>query len=435
MKNILKTIIADFHETRLKAGLKRSLELPVDSGSIISVTGVRRCGKTYLLHETIKRIVSGGVPKKNILYINFEDERLDLGKQDLDLILQAYQELYPKNDPGKCYFFFDEIQNIEGWQKFIRRIFDTISRNIYITGSNSKLLSTEIATELRGRTLNYILYPLDFEEYLRFTGSETEYVSTRQKISILDSFRSFMMFGGFPELVNLDETLKIKKLQDYFNTIIYRDLIERYNISNPSVLKFFLKKILSQVTKPVSINKIYNDLRSMGYKISNNVLYEYADYIQTSFTCVLINRFEYSEIRQAKSEKKAYAIDNGILTAIDYSFTGNYGRLLENLIALEILKSGNELMYFRDKQECDFIYREKKGMFPVQVSYTLNDPDTKEREMKGLLCACKELRVEKGTIVTFEEEGKYITDNISIAVIPAYKFILEYLRPAKAYVD
>lgn len=428
MKNILKTIIADFHETRLKTGLRRNLELPVDSGSIISVTGVRRCGKTYLLYETIKRIISKGVPKKNILYINFEDERLDLGKQDLDLILQAYQELYPKNDPGECYFFFDEIQNIEGWQKFIRRIFDTISRKIYITGSNSKLLSTEIATELRGRTLNYILYPLCFEEYLRFTGSETEYASTRQKISILDSSRSFMMFGGFPEIVDLDETLKIKKLQDYFNTIIYRDLIERYNISNPSVLKFFLKKILSQVTKPLSINKIYNDLRSMGYKISNNVLYDYADYIQASFTSILVNRFEYSEIKQAKCEKKAYAIDNGILTATDYSFSENYGKLLENLIALEILKSGKELMYYRDKQECDFIFREKKSIFPVQVSYTLNDQDTKEREIKGLLCACKKIRVKKGTIVTFEEEEKLTADNISIAVIPAYRFVLEVLR-------
>jgi uncharacterized protein len=427
MKNVLKTIIADFQTTRLRSSLKRNIELPVDSGTIISVIGVRRSGKTFLLYETIKRIVENDVPKKNILYINFEDERLMLEQDQLDLILQAYQELYPKLDLAKCYFFFDEIQNIRGWEKFIRRVFDTVSKNVYITGSNSKLLSTEIATELRGRTISYTLYPLSFKEYLRFNKAEAEYFGTSQKIAVQNHFKTFMIFGGFPELIDLDETLKTKKLQDYFNTIIYRDLIERYNISNPSILKFFLKKILSQVTKPVSINKIYNDLKSLGYKISNNLLYEYADYIQASFTSVFINKFEYSEIKQAKSEKKAYAIDNGILSAVDYSFSENHGKLLENLTALEILKSGRELMYFKDNLECDFIIWDKKTFSPVQVSYSIQDSDTDEREVKGLLRACEYLKVKKGTIVTFEEEDNFKSGNFRIEVLPAYKYFLEVL--------
>lgn len=428
MKNILKTVIADFHATRLRSSLRRNIELPVDSGIIISVIGVRRSGKTFLLYETIKRIIGNGIPKRNIIYINFEDERLTLGKDQLDLILQAYQELYPKQDLAECYFFFDEVQNIEGWEKFIRRVFDTVSKNVFISGSNSRLLSTEIATELRGRTISYTLYPLGFEEYLRFKKAESEYFGTIQKIKMLDHFKSFMIHGGFPELVDLDEILKIRKLQDYFNTIIYRDLIDRYNISNPAVLKFFLKRILSQVTKPVSINKIYNDLRSLGYKISNNVLYEYSDFIQASFASVLINKFEYSEIKQAKSEKKAYAIDNGILSAIDYSFSENNGKLLENLIALELLKSGKELMYFRDNQECDFIIKVKKTYSAVQVCYSIQDSDTHEREVKGLIRACEYLKLKKGIIVTFEEEDSFVTDNITIAVLPAYKYILEELN-------
>ena len=428
MKNILKTIIADFHTTRLRSSLKRNIELPVDAGIIISVIGVRRSGKTFLLYETIKRLISNGIPKKKIIYINFEDERLTLGKDQLDLILQAYQELYPKQGLAECFFFFDEVQNIEGWEKFVRRVFDTTSKNIFITGSNSRLLSTEIATELRGRTISYTLYPLSFEEYLRFKKAESEYYGTIQKIALMDYFRTFMIYGGFPELIDLEESLKIKKLQDYFNTIIYRDLIERYNISNPAVLKFFLKKILSQVTKPVSINKIYNDLRSLGYKISNNVLYEYADFIQSSFTSVLINKFEYSEIKQAKSEKKAYAIDNGILSAIDYSFSENHGKLLENLIALELLKSGKEIMYFRDNVECDFIIKDKKSFSPVQVSFSIQDSDTDEREVKGLIRACEYLKLKKGTIITFEEEDNFKIDNITIEVLPAYKYILEELK-------
>ena len=428
MKNILKTIIADFHQTRLRSSLRRNIELPVGSGIIVTVIGVRRSGKTFLLYETIKRIIGKGVSKKQVLYINFEDERLILETDQLDLILQAYQELYPGLVLGECYFFFDEIQNINGWEKFVRRIYDTVSKNIYITGSNSRLLRTEIATELRGRTINYTLYPLNFEEYLRFNRAETSFDSTNQKIAILNHFNEFLVFGGFPELIDLNENLKIKKLQDYFNTIIYKDLIDRYNISAPAILKFFIKKILSQVTKPVSINKIYNDLRSLGYKISNNTLYEFSDFIQISFTAVLINKFEYSEIKQARSEKKAYSIDNGILSAVDYSFSENQGKLLENLTALEILKAGKELMYFKNIMECDFIIRDRKSYFPVQVSYSLQDSDTKEREIKGLLKACEYLKVKKGTIVTFEEEDNFSVSNIEIDVLPAYKFFLETLR-------
>jgi len=427
MKNVLKTIITDFHSLRLKASLKRNIELPLDSGSIISVIGVRRSGKTFLLYETIKRIVNNKIPKKNILYINFEDERLMLEQDQLDLILMAYQELYPRLDLGKCYFFFDEIQNIRGWEKFIRRIFDTISKNIFITGSNSRLLSAEIATELRGRTVSYTLYPLSFGEYLRFSDVSSEFFGTSQKIALLNHFNTFMIFGGFPELIELNETLKIKKLQDYFNTIIYRDLIERYNISNPAILKYFLKKIISQVTKPVSINKIYNDLKSLGYKVSNNLLYEYSDYIQTSFTSIFINKFDYSEIKQAKSEKKAYAIDNGILSAVDYSFSENHGKLLENITALEILKAGKELMYYKDNLECDFIIRDKRTFSPVQVSYSIQDSDTNEREIRGLLRACEFLNVKKGMIVTFEEENNFKIQEIKIEVLPAYKYFLEIL--------
>jgi uncharacterized protein len=428
MKNILKTIIANFQTTKLKASFKRNIQLPLNSGIIISLIGVRRSGKTFLLFETIKRILENKVPKKNILYINFEDERLTLNQDQLDLILQAYQELYPKLDLAECYFFFDEIQNIKGWEKFIRRVYDTISTKIFITGSNSKLLSTEIATELRGRTISYTLYPLSFEEYLNFNKADTQYYANSQKINILNHFSTFMIFGGFPELINIDETLKIKKLQDYFNSIIYKDLIERYDISNPSILKFYIKKILSQVTKPVSINKIYNDFRSLGYKVSNNLLYEYSDYIQASYAALLINKFEYSEIKQAKSEKKAYAVDNGILKAIDYSFSENHGKLLENMMALEILKSGKELMYFKNISECDFIIKDKKAFSPVQITYTIQEPETKQREIKGLLLACEYLKVKKGTIVTYEEEDSLKINNIKIEVIPAFKYILEVLN-------
>lgn len=423
-KDAIKTIITNFHTQKIKNSYERNIKLPINTNIIISVIGVRRSGKTYMLYETIKKLLKNNVPKKNILYINFEDERIRLKQNELDLILQAYQELYPKLNLENCHFFFDEIQNIQGWEKFVRRIFDTISTNIYITGSNSKLLSTDIATELRGRTISYTVYPLNFKEFLNFNSIEPQFYGTEQKNKVLLYSKKFLELGGFPEIVKLTDGLKIKKLQDYFNSIIYKDLIERYDISNPTILKFFIKKIFNNVTKPISVNKIYNELKSLGYKISNNVLYEYLEYIQATFTAVLVNKFSYSQIKQAKSEKKAYTIDCGFLTAIDYSFSENYGKLLENMIAMEILKAGKEIMFFKEKKECDFIIKDKNKLIPLQVSYSVENQSTKERELKGLYEACKFLNIKKGKIITFEEDDILNYKGIEVEIIPAYKFML-----------
>lgn len=424
MKEVLKEIIINYQTNNLRKSFKRHLELPINTGIIVSVIGVRRSGKTFLLYQTIKKLLENNISKNQIIYINFEDERLNLQQSDLDLILQAYMELFPQNNLEDCYFFFDEIQNIVGWEKFVRRVFDTVSTNIYISGSNSKLLSTEIATELRGRTISYTLYPLSFNEFLSFHNVSQKYYGAKQKSEILILFDKFLHYGGFPEIPNLDSNLKIKKLQDYFNSIIYKDLIERYNISNPIILKYFIKKILEQVTKPISINKIYNDIKSIGYKIGNNILYDYLDYIQATFTAIIINKFNFSEIKQIKSEKKAYSIDNGILTALDYSFSENKGKLLENLIALELLKQDKEITYFKNNIECDFIIKEKNKYLPIQVSYTIKNQDTKKREIKGLLAACDFLKCKTGIIVTYEEEANETISDINIITIPAYKFIL-----------
>ena len=424
MKDAIKSIIKDFHSSKIKESRPRRIKLPIDVNTIISVIGVRRSGKTFLLFNTIKQLLNNGINIKKILYINFEDERLNLKHGDLDLILQSYMELYPEYNLNSCYFFFDEIQNVDGWEKFIRRVFDTITNNIYITGSNSKLLSTEIATSLRGRTISYTLYPLSFKEYLDFNDIDNSYYGTRQKISVLKHYNDFLKFGGFPELLDLPQDLKIKRLQNYFDTIIYKDLIERFEIGNPTILKYFLKKVLVQITKPLSVNKIYKELKSQGYKISNNLLYEYLDHINSTFAAILIPKFDFSEMKQLKSEKKAYSIDNGILTATNYSFSGNLGALLENMIALEILKYEMDITYFKTNLECDFIVKNKLNYYPVQVCYSLTYSGTLDREIKGLIKACKYVNSPQGLIIANDYEDKIEKDNIKIDIIPAFKFML-----------
>ncbi len=426
-KEVLKDIITNFHISKLRQTYERNVKLPVDSKSIITVIGVRRSGKTHLLYETIKTLIKLGVDKKQILYLNFEDERIELERQDLDLIIQAYMELYPGINMEECYFFFDEIQNIDGWEKFVRRIFDTISNKIYITGSNSKLISSEIATALRGRTISFTLYPLSFDEYLRVKKINPSFYGTEQKINLIANCKTFMFSGGFPEVIELSDDLKIKKLQDYFDTIIYKDIIERFSVSQPTILKLFLKKIYQQVTKPFSVNKLYNDFKSMGYKVSNNLLYEYSDYIQATFAALFISKFDYSELKQIKSEKKIYSVDNGMLSAISFAFSADSGKLLENMIATEMLKHNKEIFYYKNGYETDFIMKGSRSYIPIQVSYSLQNRDTKQREVNALVKTCNKFRLNRGIIVSFEEENEEVVNDIHIKTIPCYKFMLQDL--------
>ena len=401
---------------------ERKLQIPFDTGKIISVIGVRRSGKTYILYDTIKKLLDKGIEKEKILYLNFEDERLLLNRDTFDMILQAYQEIYPEINFQDIYMFFDEVQNIEYWEKFIRRVYDTKCKNIFISGSNSKLLSSEIATELRGRAITYKIYPLNFEEYLTFKNVNKSYKTLKEKSNILYNLEKYLAEGSFPEVLFVDKRVRMKILQEYFNVMIFRDIIDRYRVSSPMILKIFIKKIFSSVTKTFSVNKVYNDLKSMGYKISNSYLYEYMDYSEAVFLTISIDKYDFSEIKQIKSEKKVYIIDNGLLANIEFSVSSNKGKLLENAVCLELIKSGKKVYYFKDKYECDFIVEENKDCYPVQVAYEMNDEETRKREYRGLFEACKYLGQSKGTIITFDYEEIIQYKGIIIDIIPFYRY-------------
>jgi predicted AAA+ superfamily ATPase len=388
------------------------------------VVGARRSGKTYLLYYLIDQLKKEGLNPEQIVFINFEDERLNLKQPDLDLILQAHLELYPDTKLNETYFFFDEIQNVDGWEKFIRRLYDTKSKNLFITGSNSRLLSTEIATELRGRTVSYTIYPYSFAEFIKALNGPINFNTQANRAKLINLTEQFMTEGGFPELTRFDRHFKTKVLQEYFNVMIYRDIIERYSVSNPEVLKFFIKKIFASVTGTLSVNKAYNDLKSMGYKVSNKYLYEYLDYCNTVFLTQSISKFDYSEIKQAKSDKKVYIIDNGLLGAVDFSVSGNKGKLLENMVAMELLKQGKNLFYYKDQTECDFIVQQENSpvFSPIQVSLSLKQASTRTREIKGLINVCKHLNMTDGIIITLDEEETVEEIGFKINVVPFYKY-------------
>lgn len=422
-KEELKKIIRDFHLNTSFDVRPRTLQPPVDTKKIITLIGVRRCGKTSILYDMINQL-SDKIDKTKILFLNFEDERLELNIDELDLVLQSFSELYPEQNLSECYFFFDEIQNISGWEKFVRRVYDTISKNIFITGSNSKLLSSEIATSLRGRTLSYEVYPLSFSEYLSFKSITVDLYSSRSIAHMKNAQEKFLKNGGFPETLFLEEQYRNQTLQEYFNVLLYKDLAERYSISNTVALKFFLKRIIASSTKQISINKIYNELKSSGIKIGKNTLYDFLEYVQNIYLALVLHKYDKSLVNKELGEKKIYSIDIGLNNATEFKFSDDVGKSLENAVFLELKRNDKEIFYYRDtNSECDFIVNEKNRVVQViQVTYDMSTESTRNREIKGLLTACKNFNLSKGTIVTYDNEEEIMEDDIKIELIPFYKW-------------
>jgi predicted AAA+ superfamily ATPase len=424
-KEQLKRIVRDFHLSPSFDVKSRTLQPPANTKKIITLIGVRRCGKTSILYDMINQL-SEQIDKTRILFLNFEDERLELNIDELDLILQSFRELYPEQNLNECYFFFDEIQNITGWEKFVRRVYDTVSKNIFITGSNSKLLSSEIATSLRGRTLSYEVYPLSFSEYLSFKNIEVDLYSSKSIAHIKNAQEKFLKNGGFPEILFLEEQYRNQTLQEYFNVLLYKDLAERYKITNTVALKFFLKRIIASSTKQISINKIYNELKSSGIKIGKNTLYDFLDYVQNIYLALVLHKYDKSLVNKELGEKKIYSIDIGLNNATQFKFSDDIGKSLENAVFLELKRNNMDIFYYRDSNsECNFIVTEKSRVVQaIQVTYDMSDENTKNREIKGLLSACKNFNLAKGTIVTYDNEEKIIEDDIIIELIPFYKYTL-----------
>lgn len=424
-KELLKQIVRDFHLAPLPVLRRRELEVPLDSGKIITLIGVRRCGKTSYLFNRIEELLIRGIPKTRILYVNFEDERLDLKTDELDLLLQAFRELYPDTLLDTCYFFFDEIQNIPGWDAFIRRVYDTVTKHIFITGSNARFLSSEIATTLRGRTVSYEVFPLSFREYLTFKGVQVDLYSSAVRAHINNHLADYLKNGGFPEVIDFDEGLRNRVLQEYFNVMIYRDLLERYRISNIQALKFFLKRMMASATRLVSVNNIYNELKSAGIKIGKNQLYDHLDACQNIYLALVLRKYTTSLVERELGEKKVYAIDNGLLNALSFKFSDDTGKVMEQAVFLELRRRGQEIYFFKDKVECDFVL--KKGMDvtgAIQVAVSLGDSRTRKRELRGLLDCCSAVGLAEGLIITADTTEELIVDGVKVTIMPLSSWLL-----------
>ncbi len=427
-KKTIKEIIEQQHASdKVEKLFHRKLELPIDTQKIIVVSGVRRCGKTTLLKQTRNQIIKNKTPISKTLFFSFDDERLMLQIEELDLILQAYRELYPSHKMEECYFFFDEIQNVDNWDKFVRRVYDNETKNIFISGSNSKQLGSEIATSLRGRTLLYELFPLDFSEYLSFKKIPNNYKGDTQRALILNEFYLFLRQGGFPECISRTDEQRRQILSDYYQVLLFRDIVERYKVTRVFALKYFIQKLMSNLSTPFSLNKIYNELKSQGVKVSKDTLYEILEHIEAVYLGIRLYKFDYSIVNREMGDKKMYSIDNGLLNAISYQFSDNLGKLLENMVFIWLRQLyGNSLFYFKQKTECDFIVFDRdQPILAIQVCYELSNSDTRKREIKGLMEAMNYFKLGKGLIITTDYEEEIELENKFIRMVPAYQLMID----------
>lgn len=427
MKELFKTIIKDFHvQVPFKEVRERKLQIPLRSQKIISLTGPRRCGKTYYFYSLINQLMEN-IPADRIIYINFEDERMDLHSRELHLILDAYYELYPGNYNQEIFVFFDEIQNIDGWEAFVRRLYDTSGCHIFITGSSAKMLGKEIATSLRGRNLIYQMFPLSFKEYCQFQGIESgDVYSTPGKARLRAQFQAYLKNGGYPESLQLPEELLHKTLQSYFDVMLFRDIVERYNVSNTVVLKQFIKKLLNTISAEFSIHKFYNELKSQGIAISKNTVYEYLEYATDCFLLFLLLPYDPSLVRQQSRSKKIYAVDTGLINAITYRFSQDQGKLLENAVFLELLRREAPLFYHKNQFECDFMVQQEEAIKEAyQVSLSVSQTATRQREIRALQKTLDKFNLSKGCIITLDEEEDVEINKKRIAITPAWKWFLQ----------
>ena len=439
MKDIFKTLISLKQNNIPTDYIPRELKLPTDSGKIIAVTGGRRCGKSTLMELAINDLLAEGIEREAIVWIGFDDERLrDMGAGEFDLILSAYREMFPERKIKDTYFFFDEIQRIKGWELFVIRLYKSYSKHIFLSGSNSEMLSSEIATELRGWPLEYREYPLSFGEYCRFTGVKTSSFLEEDTARLVCAFKTFNSDGGYPEVtLQKDRSIKTKTLQGYFNTMIFEDLMERYRLTNPERIKHVLKRLLAGISKPSSINAIYNDIKSQGLKVSKDELYDIADKACSIFLLFKVQKFDKSLVKENNSLPKYYCIDAGLRQNLLKPASEDNGKLLENAVFLHLnrnLSDEGKICYHTNdgrgkrKTECDFVVQEGDEVTSlVQACWSL-DETTRGREIEGMLNASKETGCKDMTIVTSDQEYTISEDGNTIRVVPAWKWLLEGMQ-------
>ena len=429
LKNTLRELFSDFYETALPEMTRRQVAIPEVSGCATVVLGMRRTGKTFLLYQRMNDLLASGVAKERMLHVNFEDDRLlGMTLEDLRYVPDVYYQMFPENRDKLCYFFFDEIQNIPHWESFVRRMVDTPNVQVYLSGSSAKLLSKEVATAMRGRSVEIENFPLSFEEFLVHHGyfeTMPRNISSASRSKLQNAVEKYFVTGGMPAVQNVPETLRAAMLQGYVNTVIYRDVVERHDIANTQALKFTMQMVFNNPARQLSVRKIADHLKSQQLTASREYISDYLDWLSDAYLLHKVGLHSESAMKRRVNPDKYYLNDVGIVRAMRIKHALDQGPLLENMVYLQLRRQGFQVEYVNTSNgsEVDFIafHPMRNDYKLVQVCFDMSDPKTFEREVSALRSAADALGVRDRYVITWDDETSLPGD---IQVLPIWKFLL-----------
>jgi len=422
-RETLKYILADAMARPLPEVVPRALTLPLDSRKVVALVGIRRCGKTSILYDTMRRLEASGVDRRRMVYLNFEDDRLlPIETAEFDHVLRAHAELYPEVAGQPRYYFFDEVQRAPRWETFVRRLVDTEGARVFVTGSSSDLLVRDVATSLRGRSISFEVFPLSFPEFLAFRGIEHTRYSRASEGRIAAALDDYLDTGGLPEIVLADEALRPRILQEYVDLVFYKDLVDRYRVGNGPVMRQLLKTCLGQPAALFSAHKVYQDLRSQGYQLSKDTVYQYLGYLEESYVVFTLAVAEKSIRKQAANPKKVHPVD----WALGYPFVParriDVGHKLETAVFLHWRRQRRDLAYLAGAREVDLVVDPDRPEAALNVAYSVTDADTWDREMASLEAAAT--RVPKAERVLVAHETGSRKPPKGVKVLDAWRYLL-----------
>ena len=416
--------------------MPRRLRVEPVHGKATVCIGVRRSGKSTLLFQLVQGLLDSGVSRESILYLNFFDDRLhNLQHENLALIAESYYSIYPeKKGEETVYCFFDEIQAVPGWEPFVDRMIRTEKCEVYLTGSSARMLSKEIATQMRGRALSWELFPFSFREFLDGRGMDSEgALSTKKRLLIQKAFEDYWVTGGFPEVIGLSENLRIKTHQEYFQAVLFRDLVERHDIAHPKAVSDLAHWLVDNTASLYSINRLTGYLQSLGIMRPRTAVW-IPRMVRDAYFLFTVLIFYAALARRNMFPNKLYCIDHSLVISVSSGVLINSGHLLENLVFTALRRSHPEVYYYKTKtgKEVDFIVPLRgRSRLLVQVCESLAEPQARNRETAALREAMAELGAKAGTIVTRNEEEQIDVESGTIKVVPVWRFLLDMPDAAK----
>jgi uncharacterized protein len=424
-KTIFKQLILDAQQAAAPMIKPRTYRFPLVRGKVVALTGPRRSGKTFLFQAMIQDLVQDGVDPTSIVHVNLEDSRLfGLELSGLERLLQAFFELWPEKRGQDAFLFLDEVQVVAGWEKFARRVLDTERMHVFVTGSSSTMLDRELSTALRGRTLSFRILPLSLPEYGLFQDGDVSDLLSSQAAANWGHWQDqYMRHGGFPEVVPLPEPLKRRTLRDYLDLMLYRDIVERYDVKNTALFKHLLNTLLHDMANPVSVNKLYNALKSQGRALSRDTLYDYFSYLEEAMLFFFTPVKSASLRQQQVNPRKAYLLDPGFFWIATTRLTQDLGRVLENMVFMELIRRENTVLYLKGRQETDFLAISPDGRRQViQVCLDMTDHGTRQRELRAMAEALQTEELDQGLVITLSEAGEERIEAKTVRVVPFWQW-------------